>query len=29
MTKRRSEILRRNDVTVETYVDGEGPPFFA
>ena len=27
MTDRRSEIVSRNGVTVETYVDGDGPPF--
>ena len=27
MTARRSEIVHRNGVTVETYIDGDGPPF--
>ena len=27
MTERRSEIVSRNGVTVETYIDGDGPPF--
>ena len=27
MTQRRSEIVHRNGVTVETYLDGDGPPF--
>ena len=27
MTERRSEIVRRGGITVETYIDGDGPPF--
>ena len=27
MTERRSEVIHRNGVTVETYIDGDGPPF--
>ena len=26
-TRRRGKITRRGDVAIETYVDGEGPPF--